>query len=72
MLAQWCQPSLSITENEISDQLDVIAAKVITQCPPVVAEKINSGMSKLMDKWILDFVDFPKSANQTNEKLIIC
>ncbi|XP_076108140.1 F-box only protein 21-like [Mytilus galloprovincialis] len=43
MLAQWCQPSLSITENEISDQLDVIAAKVITQCPPVIAEKINNG-----------------------------
>ena len=43
LLAQWCQTELSITENEISDDLDNIAAKVIEQCPPVITEKLKNG-----------------------------
>lgn len=45
LLSQWCQTGLSITENEISDDLDGIAAKVIEQCPPSIVEKIRSGNS---------------------------
>lgn len=45
MIAQWCQPKLQITENEISDQLDFIAAKVISQCPATIAEKLKNEIS---------------------------
>ncbi len=30
MLAQWCQPTICVTENAITDQLDAIAEQVRT------------------------------------------
>ncbi|KAJ8312536.1 hypothetical protein KUTeg_009909 [Tegillarca granosa] len=36
MIAQWCQPTVNITENDISDQLDKLAEETKCDCPDTI------------------------------------
>lgn len=36
MIAQWCQPTVNITENDISDQFDRLAEETKCSCPDTI------------------------------------